>query len=105
MHVPHSLTDGFVVDAPKVPSTFTPLNHLSIELNYSALSSIIEKELTKGYHLGPFSREVLESALGPLQPSPTVDNAQLGKPNQFLLILVVPTRRRRETVGGSDEDS
>ena len=96
VHIPHSLADGFVVDAPKVPSTSTPPNHPSIELNYSTLSSIIETVLTKGCYLRCFSREVLESALGPLRTSPTVDNSQPGKSNQFHLILVVPTRLRRE---------
>lgn len=85
-HIPQSLTNGFIINAPYITATSMPSNHPSIKLNYSTFSSIIEAEFAKGCYLGPFSREALEGMLGPFQTSPLLIIPKPGKPNKFHLI-------------------
>jgi len=85
-HIPLSLTNGFFVRAPALATTFTPPNHPSIILNYSAFQSIIEVEFTKGCYIGPFSLTALESLIGPFQSSPLSIVPKPVKPGKFRLI-------------------
>ena len=84
--IPPSLSNGFLVRAPAIATTFTPPNHPSITLNYSAFRSVIEVEFTKGRYIGPFSQTALENLIGPFQSSPLSIIPKAGKPGKFRLI-------------------
>ena len=85
-HIPLSLTNGFLVRAPSITSTFTPPNHPSITLNYPAFRSIIEAEFTKGHYIGPFSQLVLKGLIGPFRSSPLSIIPKPRKPGKYRLI-------------------
>jgi hypothetical protein len=64
------LMHGFHVRAPTITRSFTPLNNPSIFVHRNAFDEILHKEFTKQRYIGPFTRDALESFIGPFQSSP-----------------------------------
>jgi hypothetical protein len=80
------LMHGFHVRAPTITRSFTPLNNPSIFVHRNAFDEILHKEFTKQRYIGPFTRDALESFIGPFQSSPLNIIPKPGKPGKFRLI-------------------
>ncbi|KAL1948034.1 hypothetical protein VTO73DRAFT_12109 [Trametes versicolor] len=61
---------GFITDIPPIYSTFTPPNSTTLELHRDEFDRIIRHEFDSRRYIGPFSRTILESLIGPFQSSP-----------------------------------
>lgn len=64
------LSQGFIVNAPRIHHTFAPFNSPSLDLQQEHFDTIVAKEFCNQRYIGPFSRLELESLIGPFQSSP-----------------------------------
>ena len=81
-----NLQTGFIINMPKINSTQTPPNRPVIGEFQSQFQKIVELEILKKRYIGPFSRQVTESLIGPFQSSPFSIIPKPGKPDHFRLI-------------------
>jgi hypothetical protein len=81
-----SLTQGFYVGVPSIQQTFTPPNSSLINKYPEIYEEIVETEFQKGKYLGPFSRDELESLIGPFQSSPLSLVTKPGKPGKYRMV-------------------
>lgn len=65
-----SFFHGFQVGIPSIFKTFIPQNSHSITLYSKEFNDLINKELSIGHYIGPFTQSQLESLIGPFQCSP-----------------------------------
>ena len=82
-HLMRSLAEGFNLGVPLIRSTYTPLNHSSIQSLANVYSKIIDNEFTSGRYIGPFTRNQLELALGPFQSSPLSFVPKMSNPGVY----------------------
>ena len=71
---------------PTLSSTFTPLNHPSVDVHKEVFLEIVNNKFAKGQYWGPLSKAEIESIIGPLQISPLSLIPKPGKPSKFRLI-------------------
>jgi hypothetical protein len=69
-HIPDSLRFGFSINLPRILSTQTPPNRPTIIEYRRQFTEIIQDEFSKGRYIGPFSRDDVETLIGPFQSSP-----------------------------------
>lgn len=84
--IPMFIRQGALAGIPPITQTFTPMNKQSTELLAYIFSEMIQSEFAKGRYIGPFSREDLESKIGPFQSSPLSLVPKSNKPGKFRLI-------------------
>ncbi|KAE8220475.1 hypothetical protein CF319_g6006 [Tilletia indica] len=68
--VVEGLRHGFDFGIPPITTTYTPPNHASARQDVDTINKAIEKELSLGRSLGPFTQEEVIKLLGPFQTSP-----------------------------------
>ena len=81
-----SLCSGFIIDIPSFTSTQIPPNSPTITELYLKFEEIVQLELLKKRYIGPFSRQKLETLLGPFQSSPFSIIPKPGRPGRFRII-------------------
>ena len=69
-HIPTSLQFSFNTGIKYITHTFTPPNDESVSLYHDTFQQTITHEFNKGRYEGPFSRQQIESLIGPFQASP-----------------------------------
>ena len=84
--LPQGLRTGFLIDVPNIVSTQAPPNNPIIHEYQSQFNKIVDLEISKRRYLGPFSRQIIESLIGPFQSSPFSIIPKPGKPGHFRLI-------------------
>ena len=84
--LPQSLRSGFIINIPIFTSTQIPPNSPTIRELHLQFEEIVKLELQKSRYLGPFSRQVMETLLGPFQSSPFSIIPKPGKPGRFRII-------------------
>ena len=84
--IPQGLRTGFIIDMPNIRVTQTPPNKSTISDLQSHFDTIINLELHKRRYIGPFSRQIVESLIGPFQSSPLSMIDKPGKPGCYCLI-------------------
>ena len=84
--IPEFIKHGADAGIPTLHHTFAPPNHPSIALHKLAFAEIVDIEFRKGRYWGPYSKEELESIIGPFQTSPLSLIPKLGRPGKFRLI-------------------
>jgi hypothetical protein len=84
--LPQSLRSGFLINIPKFTSTQTPPNSPTIIELHTQFEEIVKLELLKRRYIGPFSRQKMETLLGPFQSSPFSIIPKPGKPGRFRII-------------------
>ena len=84
--LPQNLRSGFIINIPKFTSTQIPPNSPTIEELHVQFEEIVKLELLKKRYIGPFSRQKMESFLGPFQSSPFSIIPKPGKPGRFRII-------------------
>jgi hypothetical protein len=82
----NSIRYGFHIGIPNIQYRFSPPNWLESLEHQAAFQTVMEKELSTGRWLGPYSRTVIEAALGPFQTSPISMIPKSGKPGKFRLL-------------------
>ena len=78
-----SLAEGFDVGIPRIRITYSPPNHPSVHLLPDVYNSIVDSEFKAGRYIGPFTREQVESAIGPFQTSPLSLVPKTSKPGIY----------------------
>lgn len=78
-----SLQHGFHVGIPPISITHTPPNHPSLIAHRAEFERIIQHEIQRGRYLGPTTRAIVESCMGPFQTSPLSLVPKPHKPNTF----------------------
>lgn len=81
----NSILHGFNVGVPRILHTYTPPNKLISIQHREAFELIKNNEIAAGRWLGPFTKEDVESVLGPFQSSPIAMVDKPGKPGKFRL--------------------
>ena len=81
-----SICSGFHVGIPHILSTYTPLNSPSLMQFSGAFESIVQRELSYGRYIGPFSRSKLEALIRPFQSSPLSLTPKPHKSNVYHLV-------------------
>lgn len=84
--LPASLHSGFNLHIPVILRTQTPPNSVSLIEFRTAFDKILERELSTGRYVGPFSEETLFTLLGPFQSSPISIIPKAGKAGKFRVI-------------------
>ena len=84
--LPQNLRSGFIINIPNIISTQTPPNNSTIKDLQIQFSKIVNLEIHKQHYIGPFSRHIMESLIGPFQSSPFSIIPKPGKPDRFCLI-------------------
>lgn len=82
----HSLRFGFDIGIPPIHSTHTPLNSPFLLLHQREFARIIQHEFNRKHYIGPFTRQELESIIGPFQTSPLSLVPKPHKPHVFRLV-------------------
>jgi hypothetical protein len=77
------ITQGFNLGITSITKTYTPQNHISIDIHHDHYMENIDKEFRFGHYLGPYSRSEVEAVIGPFQSSPLSLVPKEGKPNKF----------------------
>ena len=85
-HIPTFISLGADARIPTLSSTFTPLNHPSVDVHKEVFLKIVNNEFTKGRYWEPFSEAEIESIIGSFQKSPISLIFKPGKPGKFHLI-------------------
>lgn len=80
------LRSGFNLHIPIVLHTQSPPNSASLTIFRTAFDKILERELSTGRYIGPFSQDNLNALLGPFQSSPISIIPKAGKPGKFRVI-------------------
>lgn len=81
-----SIRHGFRIGIPLIHTTNTPPNAPSLYIHRDSFRSTLEHEVASARYIGPFSRSVLESLIGPFQTSPLSIIPKPHKPGAFRLI-------------------
>jgi hypothetical protein len=68
--LPQNLRTGFLINIPPILVTQTPPNKATIAQYQTHFDKIVGLELEKQRYIGPFSRQITESLIGPFQSSP-----------------------------------
>jgi hypothetical protein len=84
--LPQNLRTGFFINMPNITLTQTPPNKPIISEYQTQFDKIIALELFKQRYIGPFSRQVTESLIGPFQSSPFSIMEKPGRPDHFRLL-------------------
>lgn len=84
--IPSGLRHGFILNFPRIYRTQSPPNKDSIDLYSQEFLDSVQKEVSKGRYLGPFSLTSIESIIGPFQSSPLSIIPKPGRPGKFRLI-------------------
>ena len=84
--LPQNLRSGFIINIPNITSTQTPPNNSTIRDLQTQFNKIVDLEILKKRYIGPFSRQMMESLVGPFQSSPFSIIPKPGKPDRFRLI-------------------
>ena len=84
--IPMFIMEGADAGIAPIYTTFSPPNHPSIKSHHLIFNEIVSTEFRKGRYWGPFSKDELESIIGPFQTSPLSLIPKLGKPGKFRLI-------------------
>ena len=84
--IPQSLRTGFLINMPRIYITQTPPNNPAVFEHQAHFDKIINLELFKHRYIGPFSRLVLESIIGPFQSSPFSIIPKPGRPGLYRVI-------------------
>jgi hypothetical protein len=82
-HLPAGFQHGFIFNFPVITLTQTSPNSKSIMEFAGEFQRIVDAEISKGRYLGPFSRQTLQSLIGPFQSSPFSIIPKPGKPGKF----------------------
>lgn len=88
----NSIRYGFDAGVPIIRYTFSPPNPtpnrklISTEDYGRAFQDVLSKELARGRWLGPYTRAVIEEALGPFRTSPISFTPKSGNPGKFRLV-------------------
>lgn len=82
----HSIRFGFDIGVPTILSTHTPLNSHSLLNHQQEFSRIVQHEFDRGRYIGPFTRQELESIIGPFQTSPLSLVPKPHKPHVYRLV-------------------
>ena len=84
--IPSGLHNGFLIDLPSLLSIQSFPNKDSALTYVNEFHKMIEHELTKGRHIGPFSEPLLLLLIGPFQSSPISIIPKPGRPAKFRII-------------------
>ena len=84
--LPQSLRTGFLINIPNIIITQAPPNNPVIHEYQTQFNKIVDLELLKQRYIGPLSRQLVESFIGPFQSSPFSIIPKPGKPGRFRLI-------------------
>lgn len=84
--LPQGLRTGFLINMPNITCTQTPPNNDIISEYSTHFRKIVDLEIQKQRYLGPFSRQLIESIIGPFQSSPFSIMEKPGKPGHFRLL-------------------
>ena len=84
--LPQSLRTGFLISMPNIFITQTPPNKSIIEEQRLHFEKTVCLEILKLRYIGPFSRQITESLIGPFQSSPFSIIPKPGKHDRFRLI-------------------
>ena len=82
-HIPTFISLGTDAGIPTINSTFAPPNRPSVDVHKEVFLEIVNNEFAKGWYWGPFSKEEVESIIGPFQTSPLSLIPKPGKPSKF----------------------
>jgi hypothetical protein len=85
-HIPRSLIHGFDAGIQPVLLTYTPPNHPSILSHTRIFNEMVSTEFEKQRYIGPFTREELETEIGPFQSSPISIIPKPAQPDKFRII-------------------
>ena len=85
-HIPTFILLGADAGILTINSTFAPPNHPSVDVHKEVFLKIVNNEFAKGRYWGPFSKEEVESIIGPFQTSPLSLIPKPSKPGKFRLI-------------------
>ncbi len=77
------INHGFHLGIPTIAQTYTPHNHVSVNLHLNAYIENVDKEFQAGRYFGPYSRNEVENLIGPFQSSPLSLCPKPDKPNKF----------------------
>jgi len=80
------LQHGAVIGVPQIRHSFSPNNKPSVPLYSDHFRTILQREYSTRRHLGPFTKEQLEKAIGPFQTSPLSIIPKTNKPGKFRII-------------------
>ena len=86
--LPQNLRTGFIINIPTITYTQVPPNNPIISEYQIQFNNIIDLELSKKRYIGPFSRQLTESLIGPFQSSPFSIIPKPGKPDRFRLLQI-----------------
>ena len=78
-----NIINGFDLGIQPITLTYTPNNHMSINIFQDAYSKIIEKEFKCSHYLGPFSQREVKNLIGPFHSLPLLLIPKSGKPGKF----------------------
>jgi len=84
--IPDGFRNGFSLHLPLLTTSQTPPNHSSLLQYHDAFGRILERELTTGRYIGPFTHLCLETLIGPFQTSPVSIIPKSGRPNKHRVI-------------------
>ena len=80
------LMHSFCMLAPNITRSFTPPNNPLIYVHRDTFNTILHKEFSKQWYIGPYTQDLLESLIGPFQSLPLSIIPKPGKPGKFHLI-------------------
>ena len=84
--ISQGLRTGFLINMPIISISQTPPNKAIISEHQNHFNQIVTLELLKRRYIGPFSRQMTESLIGPFQSSPFSIIPKPAKPGQYRLI-------------------